>query len=209
MGLGDANPNRGGVPLPLRLSVGSNLIGGAALEKVAMELPQVLLAALEPVLREISKMVAAEAKARVRSKSGLLVASIGTSPVRRYRNSGSRTIYIAVGPRRGFRRVVTQAKRGGIKKLGKGRSAAIEAAAGGWKAAGIQNPVKYAHLVEGGRGPSVARPGGILYSHSLRRGFGTSVAAAPPHPFMAPAEAAGMAAMSLIENKVAEVMARF
>jgi HK97 gp10 family phage protein len=115
---------------------------------------------LEPVLAQAGKMIADAAAGLVRVQTGLLKRSIGTSGVKTYKHGTSgATMYIAAGPRRGFRRLVKRNRSGTITGF-TGRNVARGTA-------DARNPVLYAHLVE--RGHSGPHP-------------------APAYPFMEPVE---------------------
>jgi len=130
---------------------------------------------LKPLMREGARQIAAAAKSEAPARTGLLATSLGPSKLRTY--SGTQ-LFVAVGVRRGFRRAIHRTARGTLRY----RSKKATAAAG--PDAQIANPVKYLHLVTGGRKAVAAAARKSLYSAMEGRFFGRSVAAAAPNPFM-------------------------
>lgn len=105
-----------------------------------------------------TKFVAADAKARVPRRTGLLKKSIGRR-VQSYR--GGTVVSGLVGPRRGFATVLPSGKK--------------------------VNPAKYAHLVEFGRKVVVAKKALLLADRVEGVVFGKQVRAVAPRPFLRPA----------------------
>lgn len=101
---------------------------------------------MEPILKEASKAVATIAKGDAPKESGLLERALGPSKLSRY--GGGTKLFIAVGARRGFRRGVTRTKKGRGRILSQAKTDIGEGT--------IRDPVRYLHLVTGGRKASVA-----------------------------------------------------
>jgi len=130
-------------------------------------------------LRKAGGFFADAAQSRVPSETGLLRQSIGLSKPKWYASSG--TMFVAAGPRRGYRRAVSRTARG-LRFLGPRASEAAEKLG-----ASIRNPVHYAHLVEGGRKSFIGHFGRATFVNP----------AVPARPFMARAFAATKAAMEI------------
>ena len=113
------------------------------------------------------------------------------SYVYRSYKSGKVWVYVA-GPRKGFKVRVSDltaaGQRAALRKLGKKRRAGLTERQALKFVQSYVDPVKYGHLVEGGRKPvrvkrrKVLAGGGVVYG---RHAFGVQ-----PRPFMAPAAAA-------------------
>jgi hypothetical protein len=112
--------------------------------------------------------------------------AIGVTPTRYYGG----TIFIAVGVRRGFRRAITASARGRIRSRGRAFTAANPSAA-------VRDPVKYWHLVSGGRKASIAGAGGSDKRVLAGPGkiFGTYAAPVAANPFVDRAFAACQASV--------------
>jgi hypothetical protein len=159
--------------------------------------------ALTPAVREIGDRVAADASSRAPVEIGLLAESIGRSAVKKYKGERRGLIYIAVGPRRGFRRAIVRGPRGRRRLLGEKATAALPED----PEASFRDPVRYAHLVEGGRQAVRAKPGHVLYSQGAGRFFASAKAAAAK-PFIAPSrEDAEGFAPAIIEDRVSQFLA--
>ncbi|MEN6633476.1 MAG: HK97 gp10 family phage protein [Candidatus Polarisedimenticolia bacterium] len=169
---------------------------------------------LAPVVKEAGKLIASAASALVPVRSGLLKRSIGVSKIHTYRHAGSDTLFIAAGPRRGFRRALKFNRKGRIAGFFGAKKSA------GMATGQVANPVRYAHLVE--RGHAIASHRGGRVSHTYRLdGRGNRVVmhrilggssggggAVPPHPFMEPAGAAvGPAIRAMAEERLAAAVA--
>jgi len=129
---------------------------------------------LKPLMRMGASLAALEERAEAPTQSGLLQTSLGPSTLRTY---GGGTLFITTGVRRGFRRAVQATSRGKVRFLGKKKSEENPELP-------VQDPVKYLHLVIGGRKAIQAMNGKKLYDARTGRFFGPSVAAAAPNPFM-------------------------
>lgn len=136
------------------------------MDKILKKLSMLKKSAATKVMRKGiaagTKVVLSGAKARLPTKtkylgkrSGLLRKSLGRK-TKTYRQNG--VVVGVVGPRKGFAKVIDG------KRV---------------------DPVKYAHLVEGGRKAVKANKAKVLSDG--KQVFGTKVAAVPPHPFMRPA----------------------
>jgi len=102
---------------------------------------------MEPLLAEASRAVAAIARADAPKETGLLERALGPSKLSRY--GGGTKLFIAVGARRGFRRAVSRTRGGKGKVLSAARTDRGEGAM-------VRDPIKYLHLVTGGRKVSTA-----------------------------------------------------
>ena len=100
---------------------------------------------LGPILREAGRTLAVAIAPPV--ETGLLKASIGFGKLRTYTD----TVYVAVGPRRGFRKATRVNALGRRVAYGKNLPPDI-------KGPNIRNPVHYAHLVERGTKFAAAQP---------------------------------------------------
>lgn len=180
---------RGGSPNAFSVS----LAGDAGIERMLAELPLAAVnRAAKPLVIRGSRMLAAAIKAEAPAESGLLKAAIGVSPLRDY---GGKTLFAAAGIRRGFRRTVYRTARKKLRFRGKARSGDDPAEL--WR-----NPVKYLHLVTGGRKAVTVIHKKQLYDAYTGRFFGKSVAAAQPNPFVDRAFAAAAPAVaSMIERE--------
>jgi hypothetical protein len=179
---------------------------------------QILKEVIKPGLEKASKQLAAiEQSSVARDRTGLLRRSIGSTAVRLY--PATFCGWVASGPRHGFGRVIQQTwtrKGRRKKKLKIGSRALTDLARLGQAAAGPKmlyaDPVKYSHLVAGGRKAVFAGQKGdkATGKHSLRdsftgKFFGRSVRAAAPKDFMAPAESQAQGAA---DAAIAEMAAR-
>lgn len=137
-------------------------LGSGAIQALARKLNEFDRKASRKAIRkgvnEATKLVAADAKANVPKRTGLLKKSIGRR-VRSYR--GGTIISGIVGPRSGF---ATTLKNG--KKV---------------------NPAKYAHLVEFGRKAVKVKKALLLADKFAKQVFGKEVAAVAPRPWLRPA----------------------
>jgi hypothetical protein len=152
---------------------------------------------LRNAMRKALKPMEAGARGGVPRFSGLLERSIGVGRPKWYAHSG--VMYLAVGPRSGFKKSVgyVEGSRGGRYKVL--RSAKQKATA---KDQRIQNPIKYAHLVEGGR-RAVAATGKALYFYGMGL-FRPRAASVAGRHFMARAWAsASSAALSIMQAEIA------
>lgn len=145
------------MPLSIKTKLGSD-----AIQALARKLNEFDRRASRKAIRkgvnEATKFVAADAKANVPKRTGLLKKSIGRQ-VRSYR--GGTVVSGIVGPRSGF---ATTLKNG--KKV---------------------NPAKYAHLVEFGRRAVKVKKALILADRFAKQVFGEEVGAVAPQPFLRPA----------------------
>jgi hypothetical protein len=128
---------------------------------------------LTPLLKMGSKMLSHAEKSEAPHASGLLGLAIGASKLRTYES----TIFITAGVRRGFRRAVTRKARGGVKRLGKAKTAASPDLP-------AQDPVRYAHLVSGGRKAVSVVRSKVLYDPRSGKFFGRHVKGVAPNPFV-------------------------
>jgi hypothetical protein len=118
---------------------------------------KVVKPALRQGMNEVTKLILAEAKELVPRRTGLLRKSLGRKVRADKRNGGYLGI---VSPRRGFKVVVN----------GK-----------------PMDSRRYAHLVEYGRSPVMAKLKKVLSSGKGGQIFGRKVQAAAPRPFLRPA----------------------
>ena len=151
------------------------MTGDVAVQRMFMELPKAVQErVVKPLIAQGSKILDEAVKAEAPVESGLMKLAIGSSKLKTY--SGG-TIFITTGVRRGFRRAVTASKRGKLRVRSKAFTESNPQEA-------VRNPVKYLHLVSGGRKAITAIKSKVLYSAETNKFFGKSVAAAKPNPFM-------------------------
>lgn len=151
-----------------------SITGDAAIQRMLLELPKsVQERVLKPLLEQGSKILTEAEKNAAPMESGLMKLAIGSSKLRTYGG----TIFITTGVRRGFRRAVTATQHGKLRVRSKAYTQANPQEA-------VRDPVKYLHLVTGGRKAITAVKSKILYSAVTNRFFGKTVAAARPNPFM-------------------------
>lgn len=178
--------------LTVKVGIASGAVARLTAALAAVE-PKAARRATRAGINEITKLVLADARARVPRRSGQLKKSLGRR-VRGYRRG--EVVSGIVGPRRGFRVVI-----GGV----------------------AVNPVKYAHLVEFGRGVSRAGQRSVIRSGrrvtektqskvlssfytavapDTAKVFGPVVGPAAARPFMRPAwdENRGLAARVLARH---------
>jgi HK97 gp10 family phage protein len=111
---------------------------------------------LRKALGKGSRIIVQRARQLVQTQTGLLKKSLGVV-MRTYRSSG--VVLAAIGPRTGFKQTATV---GGVQV--------------------VQNPAKYAHLVELGRRGVAIRSKKVLYGGG--RFWGKRVSPAFAHPFL-------------------------
>jgi hypothetical protein len=150
-----------------------NLTGDKQLQALFETLPKAAQErVLTPLMRKAAALVAETTRAAAPSETGLLRLALGASALREYASG----FFVAVGARRGFRRLVTAGARGQLKIARGSRPDAGEEDA--------RNPTQYLHLVTGGRKESVAgaRLGGYgegtdILGHGYRGHFAIPVGA--------------------------------
>lgn len=153
------------------------ITGDVAVQRMFMGLPKAVQdRVVKPLIEQGSKILDEAVKAAAPVESGLMKLAIGSSKLKTYGG----TIFITTGVRRGFRRAVTATKGGKLRVRSKSYTAANPDEA-------VRDPVKYLHLVTGGRKAITATKSKLLYSAATNRFFGKSVAAAKPNPFVAQA----------------------
>jgi hypothetical protein len=113
---------------------------------------------VRPGVSKSSRHVSRVARSMAPARSGLLRKSIG-AVVRTYPNG---TVVGVVGPRHGFKRPVSSS--GGKKTIVTKRN--VGQFAGSANRIVVQNPVKYAHLVEGGTKPHAIGRGSKIVQRS-------------------------------------------
>jgi hypothetical protein len=151
-----------------------SITGDAAIQRMFLELPKTAQdRVLKPLIVQGSKIFDAAVKSAAPVESGLMKLAIGSSKLKTY---GS-TIFITTGVRRGFRRAVTASRQGKLRARSKSYTAANPSEV-------VRDPVKYLHLVTGGRKAITAVKSKLLYSAATNKFFGKSVAAAKPNPFV-------------------------
>ncbi len=131
-------------------------------------------------LEAAAEVTVSAVKGRMPVATGLAKASIGRSPVRVYRQSG--TLFTAVEPRKGFRRVITLTRRGGTRIRGRKMEEVPKNATGR-----VQNPRKYMHLIEGGRKAIVPVNRKALHPALSPNAFFRRAGPAAGHPVFQPA----------------------
>ena len=151
------------------------MTGDVVVQRMFMDLPKAVQdRVVKPLITRGSKILDDAVKAAAPQESGLLKLAIGSSKLKTY--SGG-TIFITTGVRRGFRRAVTSTRGGKLRVRGKSYTEANPREA-------VRDPVKYLHIVTGGRKALTATSSKVLYSAATNKFFGKSVAAAKPNPFM-------------------------
>jgi hypothetical protein len=133
---------------------------------------------LKPLLRSAGAQIALLERGEAPTQSGLLKTSLGASTLRSY----SSTLFITAGVRQGFRRAVQGTNyRGGfarkIRYFGKQKSA-------DYPELPVQDPVRYLHLVTGGKKALSATNKKVLFDARTGKFFGRSVAAQAPNDFI-------------------------
>lgn len=142
-------------------------------------------------------------KGRMPVATGLAKRSIGRSPVKIYRGTG--TLFTAVEPRKGSRRVVTLTRRGGTRIRARKLQAVPENATGR-----VQNPRKYMHLIESGRKAIVPTNAKALHPALSPNVFFRRAGPVAGHPVFQPArDAAEGAAKELIQAELERGVAQW
>jgi hypothetical protein len=150
------------------------MTGDAAVQRMFMDLPKSTQdRVVKPLITQGSKILDDAAKAAAPVESGLMKLAIGSSKLKTY---GGGTIFITTGVRRGFRRAITAGRGGKLRVRSKSFTESNPNET-------VRDPVKYLHLVVGGRKALVATSK-LLYSATTNKFFGKSVAAAKPNPFL-------------------------
>jgi len=155
------------------------MIGDENVRRMFQELPKAAQnRVLKPLVRQGGSMIAEEEKEEAPAVTGLMKLALGTSPLRTYNSS----LLIAVGVRRGFRRAVQGSMyRGGwarkTRYLGKKKTEATPELP-------VQNPVRYLHLVIGGRKAISVINKKVLYDARSGKFFGQQVAEQAANPFI-------------------------
>jgi hypothetical protein len=163
------------------------LKGGQILYEALGALPnRFAMNVIRPIVADHARRLAAVMASGASSDSGLLKKSLGMTPVKIYRKG---TIaFAAAGPRRGFRRIVTMAKKpGGKVRIGNKKHSDFMTAIGAKNrslgaAETWADPVHYAHLAEKGRKAIGTSKKKSLFSWRSGRFFGKHVAAAQGNP---------------------------
>jgi hypothetical protein len=123
-----------------------SLTGEKEIQEALRALPEKMqLYAIEPGVRKASQVIAKAMQAGAPWRTGLLKKSIGAIRPKIY--YARHTVYCAVGPRRGFGRILVRGP-SGVKAVTE-KKAAKYAASGNWRAR--INPARYAHIIEAGR----------------------------------------------------------
>jgi hypothetical protein len=133
---------------------------------------------LKPLLRSAGAQIALLERGEAPTQSGLLKTSLGASTLRSY----SSTLFITAGVRQGFRRAVQGTNyRGGfarkVRYFGKQKSA-------DYPELPVQDPVRYLHLVTGGRKALSATNKKVLFDARTGKFFGKSVQKQDANPFI-------------------------
>lgn len=135
-------------------------------------------------LKAAAEITVAAVQARIPGGgTGLARASIGFSPIKFYRHSG--TLFTAIEPRKGYRRIIAISSTGRRRIFGK-KVLEVKAEAGR-----VQDPRRYLHIIE--RGRRAVRPIRARALHSAldpENRFFMHAQATSPHPVFAPAAAA-------------------
>lgn len=156
-----------------RSAVSLSLLGGRELIRNFELLPvRVQRRVARGAVMKIARLMVKEVKAGIKREnpppidSGLLLKSLG------YRMWTSKTARWAVGatigPRTGFGRLAIRLDKEGKKKLRRAQIAHVRA--GGGSKPVYADPVKYAHLVEGGRKES-SKTGGVAPRPFMRHSY--------------------------------------
>jgi hypothetical protein len=209
------------------------LIGQQAIiNEVAAMQAKIRKTVLRDVVKEVGAMVAEAARPLARKQSGVLAQSIGVSNVKVYQGTEKQTghlgtsgpaevVYAAVGPRRGFARVVVKTRSGRLKALGKKsvryekKSSNTRGFARAAVAGELRDPSDYGHLVELGhriaRGGSLERLGKghsqVWRRHKHVEATGHSTGFVPAYPFMAPTAALAKQAQQMAESRIGAAIA--
>lgn len=151
------------------------MTGDVVVQRMFMALPRTVQErVVKPLIEQGSRMLDDAVKAESPVDSGLMKLAIGSSKLKTY--SGG-TIFITTGVRRGFRRAVTASKHGKLRVRSKAFTESNPSES-------VRNPVKYLHLVTGGRKALMATHSKVLYSSQTNTFFGKSVRGVAPNPFM-------------------------
>ena len=155
------------VPIGRRSVVTMNEIraymtGDVAVQRMFMDLPQAVQErVVKPLITQGSKILDAAVKAAAPVESGLMKLAIGSSKLKTY---GGGTIFITTGVRRGFRRAVTATRGGKLRVRSKPFTEANPGEA-------VRDPVKYLHIVTGGRKALTATKSKVLYTRGDEQVF--------------------------------------
>jgi hypothetical protein len=151
-------------------------VDDAATLRLFSELPQAAQErVIKPLMGKAIEIVVEAEREEAPTESGLLAKALGASKLREYSQGG--TLYVTSGVRRGFRRAVTMMRSGGLRVRSRAYTEANPNAA-------VRDPVRYLHLVVGGRKALSVSKASVLYDAATGQFFGTHVAAAPADPFM-------------------------
>ena len=142
---------------------------------------EILKKIMAPAVERATKRLAEMEKQSAPDRSGLLRQALGATKGKTYLEK--LTAWSAVGPRRGYGRILlARMTTKGVRVRRTSKKFTEENTLSTYA-----NPVKYAHLVRGGRKAIVALGKKALYDKFTGRFFGHSVKAAAPHDFAASA----------------------
>lgn len=147
-------------------------------------------------LAAAAEITAMAVRSRMPTATGLAKESIGHSPVKIYRSSG--TLFTAIEPGKNVRRIVT-ASASGKNRIRSRRTTSASAAFGR-----VQDPRRYMHLIESGRKEVTPEHAKALHSAlDVQNRYFARASAVAPHPVFAPArDAVEGAAKIAIENEL-------
>jgi hypothetical protein len=168
------------------------LSGDRAVLRMFEELPAAAQdRVIKPLLNLGARKLAQAEKSEAPDDSGLMKLAIGASSLKVYGSGGGKLLFITTGVRRGYRRAVTPGRGGRPRRQSKGFTEIAEQAL-------MRNPVKYLHLVTGGR-RAIHASGKILYSPQSGKFFGKSAAATEANPFI---QRAGQQSASSVVSEI-------
>ena len=149
--------------------------GDAAVRRMFEQLPAAAQKrVLSPLMQQGGKLLSNAIKGESPIDTGLMSEAIGESKLKTY---GGSKLFITAGVRRGFTRAIMPKARGGVKRLGKNKSAVADKKYN-------RNPARYLHLITGGRSALSAKTSKILYSPQSNTFFGKHVAPTKLNPFV-------------------------
>jgi hypothetical protein len=164
------------------------------LQRMFAELPKrIQTRVLRVIIGQSQRMVTIAEKGEAPRRSGLMAAALGASTTRTYGSDRSTKLFVAVGVRRGFRRMLATKARRGIKFIRGSRPERGEE--------GAANPALYLHLVTKGRKQVTARNAKALFDATSGKFLGKSVPASKANPFI---QRAYDSVGSAVSNQAAE-----
>lgn len=177
------------------MKISTSLIGATALKISIEELEgKFFRKAARKAVNDGTKLVLASAKSLVPKRTGSLKKSLGRKVKANKNGTG---YYGLVGPRKDSRAKIAQSIRD--VEAGKRKKALTAKYRRVVRHNGrdiLVNPVKYAHMVEYGRGSAVVKEKKVMSDGVAV--FGTKIRAIPPRPFLRPAWDNSKAAINAI-----------